>query len=107
MQLTHTIFFTFVCIGLLCISNAGGEICSCSCCVGVGCKMIEEPTLSIPSCDNDACPLKCKQTYPTDCNNPQSQTVTFCTSGASIAFSRYTTLTTLFLTITTMKSLRF
>ncbi|CAF1173743.1 unnamed protein product [Adineta ricciae] len=107
MQFANSVLLILVCIGVLCVSNADGEICSCSCCVGAGCKMVEKPALSIPSCANDACDTKCKQTYPADCGSPQSQSMAICVSGASIVFSRYTIFTAFILAMTAMKGLRF
>ncbi|CAF0722399.1 unnamed protein product [Adineta steineri] len=106
MQSTSAILLILVSIGVLCIANVGGDRCLCSCCVGMGCKVIGKPPLSIPSCENNACSAKCKQTYVADCDSPQSQSVNICISGASIIFSRYTIFTTFILAITAMKGLR-
>ena len=107
MQSTSVIILILVCIGVLCVSKAGGEICFCSCCVGVGCKFVEKPSILIPSCENGTCSTTCVQTYRADCGIPGSYHRAMCVSAASIVFSRYTIFTTFALAFTAMKGLRF
>jgi hypothetical protein len=107
MQLTSVILLVVLFIGVEFVSKADGETCSCSCCVGMGCKMVEKPPLSIPSCENDACDKKCKEVYSADCNSPQSQTMALCFSTGSFIFSRYTIFSAFILAFISMKGLSF
>ncbi len=70
------------------------DICSCSCCIGIGCTPVQKLDFYIPFCTEDdaACVTYCKMIYPYDCNNIYSQTFAVCISDASKVSNQYVVL---------------
>lgn len=90
---SKVMIIALVCVVLVCVPLVSGGHCSCSCCVGFDCKLIQRAVFQIASCNTETCVEKCQATYLHYCNGNPFATSSVCISGASHLFSRFTTLT--------------
>jgi hypothetical protein len=56
------------------------DICSCSCCIGFGCNLLQMPDFIMPLCrdDDGSCVRQCRTMFPAYCAHPYSQTFAIC-----------------------------